>query len=317
MNGLTPIRLGTRASLLATTQSGHVARLLESALGRPVELVEVNTEGDVNPAPLATMGGTGVFVSALRAALVADQVDVVVHSLKDLPTAPFPGVVIAAVPEREDVRDVVVAKAPLSQLPSGSLVGTGSPRRVAQIAALGYPISLVGVRGNVDTRLRKVSSGELDAVVLAAAGLSRLGRLDAVTEFLSTDDVLPAPGQGALAVECRAGDALAGAVAAALDDPATHRCVTAERTVLAALEAGCSAPVGAHATVSDGEIHLDAAVASLDGSRILREHRSGRDAEALAREVAQVLLDHGAADLVADAATDINKAPHAESRTPS
>jgi hydroxymethylbilane synthase len=317
MNGLTPIRLGTRASLLATTQSGHVARLLEGALGRPVELVHVSTEGDVNMSPLATMGGTGVFVSALRAALLENKVDVIVHSLKDLPTAAFPGVVLAAIPEREDVRDVVVAKAPLSELPRGARVGTGSPRRVAQIAALGYPIELVGVRGNVDSRIGKVQSGELDAVILAAAGISRLGRLDEVTEFLSADDVLPAPGQGALAVECRAGDALAGAIGAAIDDPATRTCVTAERLVLALLEAGCSAPVGAHATLVDGEIHLDAAVASLDGSRILRERRSGRDATELAREISQVLLAGGAADLVASAETDINKAPHAESRRPS
>ena len=318
MNGLTPIRLGTRASLLATTQSGHVARLLEGALGRPVELIEVSTEGDVNLAPLASMGGTGVFVSALRAALIAHEVDVIVHSLKDLPTAPFPGVVLAAIPEREDVRDVVVAKAPLSELPSGARVGTGSPRRVAQIAALGYPVELVGVRGNVDTRVGKVASGELDAVILAAAGLSRLGRLDEVTEFIDTDDVLPAPGQGALAIECRVGDALAGSIRAAIDDPATHTCVTAERLVLALLEAGCSAPVGAHATLgAGGVITLDAAVASLDGGRILRERRSGPDADALAREVAQLLLDQGAADLVAGATTDINKAPHAESRRPS
>lgn len=328
MSGLSPIRLGTRASLLATTQSGHVARLLENALGRAVELVEISTEGDVNLAPLASMGGTGVFVSALRAALLANRVDVVVHSLKDLPTTPFPGVVLAAIPEREDARDVVVSKAPLSELPAGARVGTGSPRRVAQIAAMGHPIELVGVRGNVDTRVGKVKSGELDAVVLAAAGLSRLGRLDEVTEFLSTDDVLPAPGQGALAVECRDGDALAGTIAAALDDPATRTCVTAERTVLALLEAGCSAPVGAHATLEGGVIRLEAAVASLDGSRVLRERRSGDDAVALAGEVARVLLDGGAADLVASAshATDINKAPqggpvrapsHAESRRPS
>lgn len=320
MTGLAPIRLGTRASLLATTQSSHVARLLEGALGRAVELVEVSTEGDVNPAPLANMGGTGVFVSALRAALLAHEVDVIVHSLKDLPTVAFPGVVLAAVPEREDVRDVVVSTKPLSELPSGARVGTGSPRRVAQIAALGYPIELVGVRGNVDTRVGKVRDGELEAVVLAAAGLSRLGRLDEITEFLSTDDVLPAPGQGALAVECREGDALAGSIAAAIDDPATRTCVTAERTVLALLEAGCSAPVGAHATVgADGAIHLDAAVASVDGTRILREHRTGRDAIALAGEISQVLLDSGAADLVASAANnpDINKAPHAESRRPS
>ncbi|HWU31870.1 MAG TPA: hydroxymethylbilane synthase, partial [Marmoricola sp.] len=230
---LGPIRLGTRSSLLATTQSSHVAHLIEAALGRPVELVEVKTEGDVNMAPLASMGGTGVFVSALRSALLSGEVDVVVHSLKDLPTTPYPGIALAAVPEREDVRDVVVSTAPLSELAPGARVGTGSPRRVAQIAALGYPIEIVGLRGNVDTRIGKVRSGELDAVVLAAAGISRLGRLEEVTEFLDPAVVLPAPGQGALAVECREGDALAGQIAAVLDDAVTRACVTAERRVLA------------------------------------------------------------------------------------
>lgn len=322
-----PLRLGTRASLLAMTQSGQVARSLESALDRPVSLVEVTTEGDVSSEPLATFGGTGVFVSALRAALVAGEVDVIVHSLKDLPTAPFPGIVLAAVPEREDVRDAVIASAPLAQLPAGARVGTGSPRRVAQISALGHGIELVGVRGNVDTRIGKVRHGDLDGVVLAAAGLSRLGRLDEVTEFLSPDDVLPAPGQGALAVECREGDPIAGHLTAALNHAATRACVTAERTLLSLLEAGCSAPVGALATLeSGGTLRLRGAVGSLDGRRILREDRTGRDAVALAHAVTRALLDAGAAGLVTSAShpTDINQAlpgapggapSHAESRT--
>jgi len=261
--------------------------------------VEITTEGDVNLAPMANLSGTGVFVSALRTALLADEVDVVVHSLKDLPTAPFPGVALAAVPQREDPRDVVVSAVPLRDLAAGSRVGTGSPRRAAQIAALGYPIEIVGLRGNVDTRIGKVRSGALDAIVLAAAGISRLDRLDEVTEFLDPSVVLPAPGQGALAVECREADPLADQVAAALDDATTRTCVTAERWVLAMLEAGCSAPVGAYATVTDGVIELSAAVASLDGSRILREQQTGSDPQALARSVADVLLGAGAADLVA------------------
>lgn len=295
---LPPIRLGTRASLLATTQSGHVARVLETALGRAVELVEITTEGDVNLAPMANLSGTGVFVSALRSALLADEVDVVVHSLKDLPTSPFPGVALVAIPEREDVRDVVVSSVPLHELPAGSRVGTGAPRRSAQIAALGYPIEIVGLRGNVDTRIGKVRNGELDAVVIAAAGVSRLGRTAEVTEFLDPMVVLPAPGQGALAVECREGDALGAQIAAVLDDANARACVSAERRVLALLEAGCSAPVGAYATIVGGLIELSAVVASLDGSRILRDRKSGSDPETLAREVAGVLLEEGAADLV-------------------
>ena len=325
MSSPAPLRLGTRASQLAMTQSGHVAQALETALGRAVTLVEVSTEGDVSSEPLASFGGTGVFVSALRAALVEGRVDVIVHSLKDLPTAPFPGVVLAAVPEREDVRDAVVASAPLGQLAQGARIGTGSPRRVAQIAALGHPIELVGVRGNVDTRIGKVRNGDLDGVVLAAAGLSRLGRLDEVTEFLEPDEVLPAPGQGALAVECREGDPIAGHVTAALNHAPTRACVSAERTLLALLEAGCSAPVGALATRDhDGTIRLRGAVASLDGRRILRDDRTGADSVAVAHSVARALLQAGAAELVASAPhTDINHPPqgapvgapsHAESR---
>ncbi|HSU01133.1 MAG TPA: hydroxymethylbilane synthase, partial [Nocardioides sp.] len=203
------LRLGTRASALATTQSGLVADMIRERLGRDVELVEVSTEGDRSAAPLATMGGTGVFVSALRDALLAGTVDVAVHSLKDLPTTPADGIALAAIPQREDPRDVVVARdgLTLGELPVGSRLGTGSPRRVSQLAALGMGLDLQGIRGNVDTRIRKVREGEVDAVVLARAGLARLGRLDEVTEVLDPIQMLPAPGQGALAVECRAGDA--------------------------------------------------------------------------------------------------------------
>ncbi len=204
---MTVVRIGTRASLLATTQSRQVADLVSERLGREVELVEVTTEGDRSAAPLATLGGTGVFVTALREALLEGRVDVAVHSLKDLPTAPAPGIVLAAVPTREDPRDVVVARdgLTLGELPAGSRIGTGSPRRAAQLHALGLGLEVVDIRGNVDTRLGKVASGEYDAVVLARAGLARLGRLDEVTEVLDPLQMLPAPGQGALAVECRAG----------------------------------------------------------------------------------------------------------------
>ena len=200
-----PLRLGTRASELARTQSGHVADRVRELTGREVELVTISTEGDRSSAPLDQIGGTGVFVAALRDALVAGEVDFAVHSLKDLPTADDPRLVLAAVPPREDVRDALVARdgLTLGELPPGSRIGTGSPRRAAQINALGLGVEVVPIRGNVDTRLGKVRSGEVDAVVLARAGLVRLGRADEATEVLDPIQVLPAPGQGALAVECR------------------------------------------------------------------------------------------------------------------
>ncbi len=300
------LRLGTRASALATTQSGLVAELIRKQLGREVELVEVSTEGDRSAAPLASMGGTGVFVSALRDALLAGRVDVAVHSLKDLPTAPAEGISLAAVPLREDPRDVVVARdgLTLGELPVGSRLGTGSPRRVSQLEALGLGLSLQGIRGNVDTRIRKVHEGEVDAVVLARAGLARLGRLDEVTEVLDPLQMLPAPGQGALAIECRSDDTELVAALARLEDPATRAAVTAERAVLSALEAGCSAPLGALAEVVEGEdgeeLWLRAVALSEDGVLSVRMSSTGPvdEAEALGTRLASDMLDEGAADLM-------------------
>src|SRR5688572_15155868 len=221
-----PIRVGTRRSVLATTQSGHVAEMIRTRLGREAELVEVTTEGDRSQAdgtPLATVGGAGVFVGALRDALLRGDVDVAVHSLKDLPTYPQAGIALAAIPTREDPRDVVVARdgLTLGELPAGSRVGTGSPRRVAQLHALGLGVEIVDIRGNVDTRIGKVTSGAYDAVVLARAGLARIGRLDDVTEVLDPLQMLPAPGQGALGVESRADDPLTLELAV-LDDAPTR-----------------------------------------------------------------------------------------------
>lgn len=303
---MTALRLGTRASLLARTQSGQVADAVRSALGREVELVDVSTEGDVNDAPLATMGGTGVFVSALRSALLRGDVDLAVHSLKDLPTAGEPGIALAAIPAREDARDAVVARdgLTLGELPVGSRVGTGSPRRVAQLGALGLGLELVPVRGNVDTRLRKVADGELDAVILARAGLARLGRVDEITESLDPLQMLPAAGQGALAIECRADDVELVAALAALDDPATRASVEAERAVLATLEAGCSAPVGALAEVVEGddgpELWIRAIALSEDGALSVRMSASGPigDAAGVGTRLAEEMLVDGAADLM-------------------
>lgn len=301
------IRVGTRASELARTQSGQVADALKQALGREVELVDVSTEGDRSKAPVASFGSTGVFVSALRDALKRGDVDVAVHSLKDIPTTPEDGIELAAVPVREDPRDVVVARdgLTLGELPVGSRVGTGAPRRVAQLEALGLGLDLVAIRGNVDTRIGKVRSGELDAVVLARAGLARLGRLDDVTETLDPLQVLPAPGQGALAVECRADDvALVAAVRDALDDPRTRAAVTTERVVLAELEAGCSAPVGAMAEIAEGddgeELWIRAVALSHDGSASVRRSHSGSpdDAVDVGRALAAEMLAEGAAELI-------------------
>lgn len=303
-----PIRVGTRASLLARTQSGLVADALQAALGREVALVEVRTEGDRSTAPLASLGGAGVFVGALREALLRGEVDVAVHSLKDLPTADENGIVLAAVPSREDPRDVVVARdgLTLAELPEGARVGTGSLRRAAQLRALGMGLEIVGVRGNVDTRIGKVTSGEIDAVLLARAGLARIGRLDEVTEVLDPLQMLPAPGQGALAVECRSDDALAEGVRDAVDDPRTRAAVTAERVLLADLEAGCSAPVGALAEVADGddgeELWLRGVVLSADGAVAIRRSGTGApgDAAGVGRALAAEMLAEGAADLLGE-----------------
>lgn len=300
------IRVGTRASALARTQSGQVAETVQRLCGCPVEVVTVRTEGDVNRAPLASMGGTGVFTSALREALLEDRIDLAVHSLKDLPTLPGEGIDLAAVPLREDPRDVVVARdgLTLGQLPPGSRVGTGSPRRVAQLESLGLGVEVVEVRGNVDTRIGKVGSGELDAVLLARAGLLRLGRAEEATEVLDPLQMLPAPGQGALAVECRQGDPLAQVLREGLQDPVTHACVTAERALLAQLEAGCAAPVGALAEVAEGEdgpeLWLRAVALSLDGAVSVRRSATGPvdDPTGLGVALATEMLTEGAADLI-------------------
>lgn len=317
------VRIGTRASALALTQTGHVAHDLERA-GLAVETVRVRTEGDRLTGSLVNLGGTGVFVTALRDALLEGRCDVAVHSLKDLPTTPAPGLTIAAVPVRQDPRDALCARDGLTlrTLPPGARVGTGSPRRAAQLRAARPDLEVVDIRGNVDTRLGRVAGsghgpGDLDAVVLARAGLARLGRLDAVTEALDADVMLPAPGQGALAVEVRTADladpstAFAAALAA-LDHRPTRLAVAAERALLARLEAGCAAPVGCRATLvaaADGageSLRVEAVVARTDGTATLRRDlTAGRAAQPLdeahattaGTELADLLLAAGAASL--------------------
>jgi hydroxymethylbilane synthase len=300
-------------------QSRQVADAVSQVTGRPVELVEITTYGDVSKEALAQIGGTGVFVTALREALLKGEVDFAVHSLKDLPTGQPDELALAAIPEREDPRDVIVARDALkfTDLPPGARIGTGSPRRTAQLNAYarahGLDIETVAIRGNIDTRVRFVRDGELDAVVLAAAGLTRIGRIDEVTDFLSVDTVLPAPGQGALAIECTADNADLIAALGELDDPFTRVAVTAERSLLAALEAGCSAPVGALADLlADGQIvkemRLRGVVGTTDGSRTVQLSTTGPvpetydQAMALGRELAAEMLAQGAAGLMGERA---------------
>jgi hydroxymethylbilane synthase len=303
------LRIGTRGSALALAQAGHVADVIRAA-GCPVELTVVRTTGDESLAPVAELG-VGVFTTALREALCRGEVDFAVHSYKDLPTAQDPRFTLAAVPLREDPRDALVARdgLVLGELPAGSRVGTGSPRRAAQLRALGLGLEIVQLRGNVGTRIDKVRSGELDAVVLARAGLSRLGRLAEITETLDPLQMLPAPAQGALAIECRVDDLDTEHRLGALNDPASRVAVSAERAMLAALEAGCSAPIGALAEVvedldDDGRVieglSLRGVAATTEGA-LLRASITGKttEAESLGRALAAELLDLGAESLPA------------------
>ena len=286
---------------MAVAQSRQVAGMITERTGRPVEIVGVTTLGDVSRAQLTQIGGTGVFVSALRDALAGGEVDLAVHSLKDLPTGSAAGIVLAAVPPRDDPRDALVARdgAKLADLPAGARIGTGSPRRAAQLLALRADLRCVPIRGNAGTRLGKVSGGELDAVVLAYAGLARIGQAGAVTQVFEPDEMLPAPGQGALAVECREDDAELAALLQAVTDEASVAAVTAERSLLEALEAGCSAPIGAYAAGTT-QLRMQVAVMSTDGSQVLRTHGGAAAAGAwqLGRDLAAELLRSGAADLI-------------------
>ena len=304
------IRIGTRGSLLATTQAATVRDALIAA-GHDAELVIISTEGDRQADAAIADIGVGVFTAALREAIADDAVDAAVHSYKDLPTAADPRFTIAATPVREDARDALVARdgLVLGELPVGSVIGTSSPRRAAQLRALGLGLEIRPLRGNLDSRLGKVASGELDAVVVARAGLVRIGRTDVVSEALEPVVMLPAPAQGALAVECRSDDAELVRILAELDDQSTRAAIEAERAVLAALEAGCTAPVGAIAEVvesidEDGrifaELSLRAAVAAEDGSDVIRASVVGPVDRAvqLGKDLAAELLELGAGDLV-------------------
>lgn len=294
-----PLRVGSRASLLARTQTEWIA----SRLG-DVTLVWVRSEGDQDATtPLAAMGGRGVFTAALHRALLDDRCDAAVHSMKDLPVAAEPGIALGAVPVREDPRDALLSRdgRPLADLRPGAVVATGSPRRAAQLRRARPDLEVVGLRGNVDTRLARLKEGRFDAMVLACAGLARLHKDHEITERLDPEVMLPAPAQGALALTIRDGDARAEARVRAVADVRAAAEAEAERAVLHALEAGCHAPVGALARVVDGRLRLRVRVLSLDGTACLEETDEGGLAEAAAvgRRAAERLLAAGASRLVA------------------
>ena len=299
-----PLRLGTRGSPLALAQAGWVARQLGERCGRAAVLVTVTTPGDQSAAPIERLGTTGVFTTTLRAALLRGAVDLVVHSAKDLPTGPVAGLRLAAFPAREDPRDALVwpGGSSLEALPPGARIGTGSPRRAALLRAIGRGLEIVPMRGNVDTRLRKLADGKVDALVLAMAGLARLGLLGAAVTPLEPSQFMPAPAQGILAVECRADDALTAAQLRILDHGPTRAAAMTERGFLAALDVGCSAPVGALAEVAadtggEADVRLSGFIGAPDGSSMVRARLAGgaADGEALGRRLAQVLLEHGGA----------------------
>jgi hydroxymethylbilane synthase len=305
---LTPLRIGTRASALALWQANWVHEQL-AAVGIPSEVIKIASRGDLQPdAPIATIGGDGVFTKELQKALLDGRIHVAVHSLKDLPTEAAPGLILAAVPERESPHDVLVCRSAqsLTNLPKGARIGTGSLRRRAQVLHLRPELKLLDIRGNVDTRLRKLGDGEYDALVLAEAGLRRLGLQSRITQVLKPPEMLPAVGQGALGLETRFGDHVTRQALESIDDPESHQSVLAERTMLAALAGGCLAPIGAWGRVeSDGRLRLSACVLSPDGKTRLEAERVGNAADAMAvgRQVAEELLADGAAKLIVQSRT--------------
>ena len=291
---MAPLRIATRGSRLALWQAERVAALL----GGDVELVVVSTTGDQRTdVPIWTIGGTGVFVKEVEQAVLDERADLAVHSAKDLPSETAAGLLLAAVPERADPRDALVGSR-LADIPAGGRIGTGSVRRQAQLAALRPDVEFASIRGNIETRVAKAA--DLDAVVVAMAALERLGLADRATEVLEPSTMLPQIAQGALAVECRVGDAETAARLAALDDPPVRRAVEAERAFLRRLGGGCDLPCGALAEARpDGTVAIEVLLATLDGKTVLRARHHGPDPEATGREAARILLDeHGGRDLL-------------------
>jgi hydroxymethylbilane synthase len=301
--------LGTRSSPLARWQAQFVADCL-AALGHAVELVPVTTAGDVTTGPLREAGGQGFFTKELQRALLDGRIDLAVHSLKDLPTDAVPGLALAAVPERENPADVLVCApsigaSDLQSLPRDARVATGSTRRRAQLLHARPDLVMCDVRGNVETRLRKLDEGQFDAIVLALAGLTRLGLVKRATQILPPEVMLPAVGQGALGIETRADDDATLAMLAPLNEPNSRQCVLAERAMLAELRGGCLAPVGAWGRIEAAQLRLDGVVLSVDGRQRLMASAVGAstDAEKVGKDVARKLIDQGAAQLIAAART--------------
>jgi hydroxymethylbilane synthase len=296
---ITTLTIGSRGSQLALWQARHVAGLLEHAgIASRIEIIK--TTGDhLQTASLVQAGGKGLFTKEIEDALLAGSIDLAVHSLKDLPTEAPPGLTIAAIPQREDPRDALVGK-PLAQLQTGARVGTSSGRRAAQLRVLRPNLDIQPVRGNVDTRLRKLDEGQFDAILLAAAGLRRLGLENRITQILSSDEMCPAAGQGALAIQTRIADG-AEEICRLLDHPSSREAVICERAALAALGGGCQLPVGAFAEIVSDVLRLTAVVVAPDGSKHLRasaEDRPG-SGEQLGRRVARDLLAQGAGTVLA------------------
>jgi hydroxymethylbilane synthase len=296
------LRVGTRGSALALAQAETVRKAISQVIShRNFELVPITTKGDTHQGPLPAIGGKGLFTQDIQEALATAKIDLAVHSAKDLPTTTADGVVLAAIPPREDPRDALITRhgGGLAKLPPGTPVGTASLRRSVQLLALGKGLVPTPIRGNVDTRLRKLSAGEVQALVVALAGLKRLGKDGRVAEVLPTTTMLPAPGQGALAVECRAGDKDMREALSKIEDPLARRAFEAERAFLMALGGSCNVPLGALATLDGNEIRLRGLVGTLDGQRIIRDEVRGSDPASVGEALAERFRAAGAAEIIA------------------
>jgi len=292
---MTHLRIGSRGSQLALWQANHISALLREC-GHDVELEIIKTTGDkITDVALAKVGTKGMFTKEIEEALAGGRIDLAVHSLKDLPTELPPGFELAAVPRRENPRDVLCSRKyeSIEALPRGARIGTGSLRRQAQLKAVRPDLDILPLRGNVDTRLRKLEAGEYDAIILAAAGLNRLGKTELVRQIIPTEIICPAAGQGALGIEIRAGDSASRSQLVFLDDAAARLTTTCERALLNQLGGGCQVPIGAFAELRNGGLHLEAIVADPNGTRVLRESRDGSDPVQLGESVAATLLQRG------------------------
>jgi hydroxymethylbilane synthase len=305
-DGRDQLVIGTRGSKLALWQSEYIKRLVEEITGLPVSLKIIKTTGDkILDVPLAKVGGKGLFTKEIEVELASGVVDLAVHSMKDVPTELPPGLAICATPKRVDPRDVIVSGAgyDLDSLPDGARLGTSSLRRRSQVVALRPDLEVVDVRGNLDTRMRKAEDGEVDAVILAAAGITRMGWADRITHYIDPDQMVSAVGQGAIGVEIREDDAMMQGVCDRISDEPTMTCVTAERVVMRMLEGGCQVPIGAYARADGGDVLvMDAFVGSVDGQRIVRHALEGRasDPVALGEAMVEVLRESGADEILAE-----------------